>query len=299
MRSMKHRTLTGLGVLALTAGGFAAVSGHSAAQAADRNGKCEKGEFCYNFNSDLKGAWSDFTSSVGDYGTTQPSCYDFKGKAKGHGKCIKNDAGGFWNKTNKPVTIYFNSGYAGRSVTVKPGAKGKLPAAVYNNNASHRIGKGGGGGHNPAPSGKWASPVPSSAVITARAYYSSGRYHGAVDYSGFNGKFRSACNGTIDSIAINRTYANRNAYGVTGSTNYLWVNCGGGIRMGYAHWYAKDLPSSLKRGTKVKAGQNLVNVGNQGNSSGQHLHFQVERSGKQIDGHDFLQSKGVKGLPRE
>ncbi|WP_435201062.1 peptidoglycan DD-metalloendopeptidase family protein [Janibacter sp. GS2] len=288
---MMNRTATALGLLALTAGTSLATA--TPAQAADRDGTCQSGEFCYNYNSDLEGSWSDFRSSVGNYGTSQPECYEFKGGGAGKGKCIKNDAGGFWNRSGKKVTIYYNSGHAGKSVTVNPGAKGKLPSAVYNNNASHKIGGGS------TPSGGWASPVPSSAVITARVNYPSGGYHGAVDYSGFNGKFTSACTGTVDEVNIDPTYANRNAYGVSGSTNYLWVNCGGGIRMGYAHFYEKDRPAALKKGATVKAGQDLIAVGNQGNSSGQHLHFEVRRNGSKIDGHDFLQSKGVKGLPNE
>lgn len=295
MRSMKHRTAAGLGVLALAASGFAAIAMSSGAEAAQRDGKCQTGEFCYNYNSNLKGSWSDFTASVGDLGAKQPSCFEFKSAGAGKGKCVKNEAGGFWNRTNKNVTVYYNAGFAGKSATLKPGAKGKLPAAVYNDNAGHRIGN---APKPPKPSGKWASPVPSTAVITARARYSNGTYHGAIDYANFSGKFRSACTGKIDKVAINKKYANRNAYRVTGSTNYLWVNCGGGIRIGYAHWYAKDRPAALKVGATVKAGQTLMNVGNQGNSSGTHLHFQLERNGSQIDGHDFLQAKGVKGLPR-
>ncbi|WP_052589434.1 peptidoglycan DD-metalloendopeptidase family protein [Luteipulveratus mongoliensis] len=294
MRISKRGAVTGLGVLALTASTFTGLALTSQADAASRNGKCDTGEFCLNFNSNLKGSWSDFTGSVSDYGAKQPGCYDFKSAGGGKGKCVKNAAGGFWNKTNKSVTIYFNSGYSGKSATVKPGAKGKLPAAVYNENAGHRI----GGGSTPPPSGgKWASPVPSTAVITAGMTYPSGRYHGAIDYSGFNGKFKSACTGTVDLVDINWNYANKNAYGVTGSTNYFWVNCGNGIRIGYAHWYQRDL-GSIKKGTKVTAGQTLVKVGNQGNSSGQHLHFEVRQNGKQINGHNFLKSKGVKGLPK-
>lgn len=294
MRTMKTRTATALGALALTASGFGAIATSPSADAAARNGSCESGEFCYNFNSDLGGSWSDFTKSVGDYGTSQPGCYEFRTKNKpGAGKCIKNNAGGYWNRSGKTVTVFYNSNFGGtRKAELKPGTKGKLPTAVNNENASHRIG-------NPPPvSGSWASPVPQSAVITARfPNYPSGGYHGATDYSGFSGKFKSACTGTIDQVKINPTYPNSNAEGVSGSTNYLWVNCGGGIRMGYAHFYKRDLPSTLKVGTKVKAGQELVNVGNQGNSSGKHLHFEVRRNGSPIDGHQFLKNKGVKGLP--
>lgn len=296
MRTMKTRTATALGALALTASGFGAVVTSPAADAAARDGSCDAGEFCYNYNSDLGGSWSDFTESVGDYGTTQPSCYEFKGAGAGQGRCIKNDAGGYWNNTDKPVTVFYNSGFGGQSVTLQPGSKGRLPAAVYNENASHRI----GGDTNPPPAtGDWASPVPSSAKITARATYSNGSAHGAVDYAGFEGKFKSACTGTIDQVTINPTYPNSNAEGVSGSTNYLWVDCGGGVRMGYAHFYQRDLPAELKVGTRVTAGQDLVQVGNQGNSSGTHLHFEVRRDGTKIDGHDFLQSKGVNGLPPE
>lgn len=293
MRTMKNRTATTLGLLALTASAGLATA--APAQAADRDGSCNTGEFCYNYNSDLKGSWSDFKGSVGDYGAKQPGCYEFKGAGAGKGQCIKNEAGGYWNRSSKPVTVFYNSNHGGKSVTLKPGSKGKLPAAVYNNNASHQIGGGGG----TTPPGKFASPVPSSAVITARWTYPSGGAHHAVDYSGFSGKFTSACDGTVDKVDINSTYANKNAYGVSGSTNYLWVDCGGGVRMGYAHFYNKDRPSALKVGAKVKAGQQLITVGNQGNSSGKHLHFEVRRNGAQIDGHDFLQSKGVKGLPKE
>lgn len=281
-----HKLITMLTVAVMMMTTAVAVA--APAQAAARDGNCNKGEFCYNYNSNLGGSWSDFRSSLADYGTSQPNCYDFKGSGRGKGKCIKNDAGGYWNRTGKPVTVFYNTGFGGRSATLKAGTKGKLPASVYNNNASHKIGAFKG----------WASPVPSSAVITARQYYPSGGYHGAVDYSGFSGKFSSACSGKVDRVDIDSRYPNSNAYRVSGSTNYLWVNCGNGIRMGYAHFYAKDRPSWLKVGARVSAGQKLIAVGNQGNSSGKHLHFEVRRNGSKIDGHSFLKGKGVKGLPR-
>ncbi|MDE9364373.1 peptidoglycan DD-metalloendopeptidase family protein [Luteipulveratus sp. YIM 133132] len=216
MPIIKHRTAAGLGVLALTAATFTGLSISSQADAAGRNGACEKGEFCYNFNSDLKGAWSDFTGSVGDYGTTQPGCYEFKGKGKkGAGKCIKNNAGGFWNRSSKPVTVYFNSGYGGRSATLKPGAKGKLPAAVYNNNASHRIGKSGGG--NPPSGSKRMSQalyVGGGGRLTCKfdGYTSQSGRHEGIDFAkGYGSSVRSLVSGTViraggDSIATLAIY---------------------------------------------------------------------------------------------
>ncbi|MBB5626691.1 SpoIID/LytB domain-containing protein [Sphaerisporangium krabiense] len=112
----------------------------SPASAASRNGVCETGEFCYYFNSDTKGSVSDFAGSVGDYGTKQPSCFDFKGPGNGKGKCVKNSAASVWNRSGKTVRVYFNSNYGGSIYQdFKPGAKGNLKASLKNQNASHRL----------------------------------------------------------------------------------------------------------------------------------------------------------------
>ncbi|WP_318836044.1 peptidase inhibitor family I36 protein, partial [Janibacter melonis] len=71
------------------------------AQAAGRDGTCQSGEFCYYYNSGQAGSVSDFTTSIGDYGTSQPGCYDFKGAGAGKGVCVKNNAASVWNRTSK------------------------------------------------------------------------------------------------------------------------------------------------------------------------------------------------------
>ncbi len=109
------------------------------ASAAARNGVCETGEFCYYFNSNNKGSVSDFTGSVADYATTQPTCYDFKGAGAGKGKCIKNAAASVWNRSKKTVRVYYNSGYKGNYQDVKAGAKRNLDSALKNQNASHKL----------------------------------------------------------------------------------------------------------------------------------------------------------------
>ncbi|MCD0452621.1 peptidase inhibitor family I36 protein [Actinocorallia sp. API 0066] len=107
--------------------------------AAGRDGVCQTGEFCYYFNSNNKGSLSDFTSSVGDYGTKQPSCYDFKGAGNGKGKCIKNEAASVWNRSGKTVRVYFNSNYKGAYQDFRPGSKGNLETGLKNQNAAHRF----------------------------------------------------------------------------------------------------------------------------------------------------------------
>ena len=132
------KTLT-LGALPIALASVA-LSASTPAVAASRDGRCDGGEFCYYFNSNQAGSVSDFTASVGDYGTTQPGCYDFKGGGNGKGKCVKNNAASVWNRTSKTVRVYFNSGYDGASQDFKAGARGNLNATLKNENASHRVG---------------------------------------------------------------------------------------------------------------------------------------------------------------
>ncbi|GIH20499.1 peptidase inhibitor family I36 protein [Rugosimonospora africana] len=117
----------------------------SPANAAARDGVCDSGEFCYYYNSDEAGAISDFTTSVSDYGTTEPSCYDFKGSGNGAGTCIKNNAASVWNRSSQTVRVYYNTGYAGSYQDFAAGAKGNLNATLKNNNASHQFLSSGGG----------------------------------------------------------------------------------------------------------------------------------------------------------
>jgi cell wall-associated NlpC family hydrolase len=111
----------------------------SPTEPAPRDGFCDDGEFCYYYNSDAKGSISDFkVESLGNYGTTLPSCYDFKGGGNGKGQCIKNNAASVWNRTNHSVTVYSNSNYVGAHQDIDAGFKGNLNSALKNNNASHQ-----------------------------------------------------------------------------------------------------------------------------------------------------------------
>ncbi|GGU12251.1 SpoIID/LytB domain-containing protein [Actinomadura livida] len=123
---------------AVALGGTVLIPATSAA-AAGRDGVCESGEFCYYYNSDNAGSVSDFAGSIADYGTEQPSCYDFKGPGNGKGLCIKNEAASVWNRSGKTVRVYYNSNYGGTYQDFKAGAKGNLNATLKNQNASHRF----------------------------------------------------------------------------------------------------------------------------------------------------------------
>ena len=140
------------------------------AQAADRDGICQSGEFCLYYNSDHAGSVSDFTGSIADYGATQPDCYEFKGAGAGQGQCVKNNAASVWNRTGGTVTVFYNSDFGGASQSFAAGAKVNLNATLKNENASHKF-----GGSAPSYGAPNTNPYPSAATrapsATARTQF--------------------------------------------------------------------------------------------------------------------------------
>ena len=135
MRTNITRVLAAAGLTAA-----ALLAGTGPAHAAERDGNCDAGEFCYYFNSGNQGSVSDFNSthSASDYGASLPSCYVFRGAGNGKDQCIKNSAASVWNRTSRDVAVYFNSGYSGASDRIARGYKGNLSSTLHNQNASHR-----------------------------------------------------------------------------------------------------------------------------------------------------------------
>ncbi len=112
-----------------------------ASAATARNGVCETGEFCLYYNTGPAGSLSDFTTSVSDYGDTQPGCYDFKGAGSGKGLCVKNNAAGAKNLSSKTVRVYYNSGYDASHAyqDFAPGAVANFTSTMKNQNAGHQF----------------------------------------------------------------------------------------------------------------------------------------------------------------
>ncbi|MFD4668888.1 peptidase inhibitor family I36 protein [Lentzea sp. NPDC058450] len=141
----------------------------TASAATPRNGVCDAGEFCLYYNSDHQGSMSDFTTSIPDYGDEQPTCYDFKSAGAGQGLCVKNEAAAVWNRTSGPVTVYYNSDYAGSKQTIAAGGKVNLNASLKNENASHRLNDSGTGGGAPTYAAPPNNPHPSAATRAPKA----------------------------------------------------------------------------------------------------------------------------------
>ncbi|MEV7232216.1 peptidase inhibitor family I36 protein [Polymorphospora sp. NPDC051019] len=117
---------------------FAALTPSAASAATPRNGICETGEICFYWGHNLTGSLSDFTGSLKRYGSTQPSCYEFRSPGIGQGECLKNNATSAWNRSGRTVRVYYNSDHAGPYDDVAPRTSRNL-GNTYLNNASHEF----------------------------------------------------------------------------------------------------------------------------------------------------------------
>lgn len=102
--------------------------------------------------------------------------------------------------------------------------------------------------------------------ITTGLYYSSGKYHGAVDFSGsgITGKpvYAVADGYVVTTKALNYSYG-----------NYVLIRHYNGLYTLYAHGQSGSI--CVSPGQRVKQGQQIMKVGSTGNSTGPHLHFEV------------------------
>lgn len=122
------------------------------------------------------------------------------------------------------------------------------------------------GNNTPTGSGYFKRPV-ASGSISAKAYYSSGKFHGAIDYAVSPGTtVMAAADGVVMSTANLST-----SYGT-----YVVIRHANGMQTYYAHGTYGSI--CVKPGQIVKKGEKIMLSGNTGNSQGPHLHFEVRVS---------------------
>nr|BFE77350.1 hypothetical protein GCM10020092_106510 [Actinoplanes digitatis] len=242
----------------------------SPASAAARDGVCDSGEFCYYYNSDNEGSISDFTGSAEDYGTEQPSCYDFKGsRHAGKGMCIKNEAASVWNRSTTTVRVHFNSNFGGAHQDFAVGAKGNLNATLKNNNASHQF----------SPSARtnlsYALYQAGGGAITCGfdGYESTPGRHEGIDIARNVGSdVHALVAGTVTYVASGRT-------GSGGLSTIAVYNSAANKTVIYLHTAPK---SAVSVGDAISRGEVIADESWHGvsSSSGAHTHVEV-RAGRQ------------------
>lgn len=146
-----------------------------------------------------------------------------------------------------------------------------------------------------AVSGEWAAPLPANYLIPTSGFGPRGSpcsgcssNHQGQDFGAPSGTpIHAACSGIVD-------FAGQ----MSGYGNITFINCGGGIRTGYAHQSA----IGVRVGQKVKAGETIGTVGSTGVGTGAHLHFEVRTgaptaggalTGAPTDPAPFMRKQGI------
>lgn len=149
-------------------------------------------------------------------------------------------------------------------------ANNKPTSNSSNSNNSSNAGTGNSTGGGTVSSSGFIYPVPSGyQKITTGLYYSSGAYHGAVDFgsAGINGQ-------PIYAVADGYVIVSERLTGSYG--NYIIIMHDNGLFTLYAH--GQDGSRTVSAGDRVAQGQQIMRVGTTGNSTGPHLHFEVRTS---------------------
>ncbi|MBR6635785.1 MAG: M23 family metallopeptidase [Clostridia bacterium] len=136
-----------------------------------------------------------------------------------------------------------------------------------------------GGSYDVVVKGKFVWPV--SGLYTITSYYGNRRsgFHTGLDISGASASGKlvlAAESGTVELVKFsNRSYGNQ-----------VIINHGNGVKTRYAHML--DGSISVSVGQRVSRGQPIGRVGNTGNSSGAHLHFEVIVNGNTVNPINYI-----------
>lgn len=141
----------------------------------------------------------------------------------------------------------------------------KQQSSNNNNSSKGNNSSNSGDQYNSGGSGYLQRPVKSGSINTTM-YYSSGKYHGAIDYGVPSGTTVYAA---ADGVVL-KAASMSGSYG-----NYIVIQHTNGLRTWYAHGNGVFYVSA---GQTVTKGQAIMQSGNSGNSSGPHLHFEVRVS---------------------
>lgn len=124
-------------------------------------------------------------------------------------------------------------------------------------------------------SGQLAYPTSYRSISAGYPNYSSGAYHGGVDFRCPTGTPVYASDSGYVAIAKSLTYS----YG-----KYILINHGNGLSTLYAH----NSQLCVSQGQAVQKGQLIAYSGSTGNSSGPHLHFEVRLNGNRVNPMNYL-----------
>lgn len=125
-----------------------------------------------------------------------------------------------------------------------------------------------------------------------RVIYGKSNVHSAWDFAApAQTPVKSACDGNVVTVSFPYSSNTPNLNDGAGGNN-IKVKCDGDsdITILYAHLFPNS--AKVKTGDHVTVGQQLAGVGTTGNSTGNHLHFQVSQNGNTVDGLSLVDFSG-------
>lgn len=95
-----------------------------------------------------------------------------------------------------------------------------------------------------------------------------GTHHNGLDYAAPVGT-------PIYAVADGVVVEGKDRTGVDGFGSWIWLDCQASVGRDFIYGHVVHAQIRVKRGDRVTAGQQIGVVGNEGNSTGPHLHFEV------------------------
>lgn len=143
-----------------------------------------------------------------------------------------------------------------------------------------------------APTGAAGAPAAGSGAVTAAGWTvpAKGRVSSTfgprwgAEHQGID---IAAGTGTPVTAAAGGVVRKASWYG--GYGNAVIVDHGNGVQTLYGH----NSKLTVKPGDTIKAGQKIAEIGSTGDSTGPHLHFEVQVNGKKVDPRPWLKERGV------
>lgn len=146
--------------------------------------------------------------------------------------------------------------------------------AAINAALSSSTNRPGSDNYNPG-TGQLAYPTSYRKISAGYPYYSSGAYHGGVDFPCPTGTAVHASDSGVVVIAKRLTYS----YG-----QYILIDHGNGLSTLYAH----NSSLVVSKDDKVSKGQIIAYSGETGNATGPHVHFEVRLKGTRVNPMSYL-----------
>lgn len=130
-----------------------------------------------------------------------------------------------------------------------------------------------GGFIPPIGDGRLTIPAPSAQITSYFGEWRGTRAHLGMDFAD---EVDTPIIAAADGIVRTVRHMGDTSYG-----SFVVIDHGGGLSTLYAHMWEHQVQVST--GDKVKKGQVIGGIGNNGNSTGPHLHFEVHQNGARVD----------------